>query len=293
MLRLLTLALTLTACSVEVADLPAAPTPRPKVLVIGWDGARPDAVVKAKTPAFDALMKAGAYSLSASTQTDAQAVSAPGWLSLLTGVNAGKHKVDGNEDFFEHDPAYPSFLRRARDLGLKTAGACDWEMLCALMLDEENALDISKASNEESVTAAMAAWIRDGDYDVYFVHLDLPDHAGHATGFSPANPEYIAALEKSDALTGRLVAAIDQRVTRAGERWLVALVTDHGGSGTAHGARDAENQTVYFVIAGDGVIPGDLGAGVTQMDLHPTVMQYLGFPEQADWNLDGQAVALP
>lgn len=292
MKRFVFLALLLTACSAPEIEAPL-PAKVPKVLVVGWDGARPDAVVKAKTPAFDALMKAGAYSLSASTQTKAQAVSAPGWLSLLTGVDADKHKVDGNDDFFEHDPAYPSFLKRARDLGLKTAGACDWEMLCALMLDEEGALDVSKASNEESVTAAMVAWIREGDYDVHFVHLDLPDHAGHASGFSPDNPEYIAAIEKSDELTRRLVAAIDERATRAGERWLVALVTDHGGNGTSHGARDAANQTVYFVVAGDGVRPGELGPGITQMNLHPTVLQYLGFPPQADWNLDGRAVALP
>lgn len=277
------------ACGTEPDTKPAPAAPA-KVLVVGWDGARPDAVQKAKTPAFDALRKAGAYSLAASTQTEAQAVSAPGWLSLLTGVEAGKHKVDGNEDFFEHDPAYPSFLKRARDFGLKTAGGCDWEMLCALMLNAEGALDVSKASNEESVTAAMVTWIRDENYDVHFVHLDLPDHAGHATGFSPDNPEYIAAIEKSDALTGRLVAAVAARATRANERWLIALVTDHGGQGTAHGNRDAANQTVYFVVAGDGIVPGDLGAGVTQMDLHPTVMHYLGFSPQADWDLDGRVV---
>lgn len=285
------LAASLIGCGTPTVDAPVT-AKSPKVLVVGWDGARPDAVVKAKTPAFDALMKAGAYSLMASTQTDAQAVSAPGWLSLLTGVDAGKHKVDGNDDFFEHDPAYPSFLRRARDLGLKTAGACDWEMLCALMLDEENALDASKAGNEESVTATMAKWIREEDFAVHFVHLDLPDHAGHATGFSPDNPDYIAAIEKSDQLTARLVAAIAARPTRASERWLIALVTDHGGRGTSHGARDAENQTVYFVLAGDGVQPGELAPGVTQMDLHPTVMQYLGFTPEAAWNLDGHAVGL-
>lgn len=284
-------ALTLAACGADDAN-PTALAPTRKVLVIGWDGARPDAVKKAKTPTFDALVKTGAYSLTASTQTEAAAVSAPGWLSLLTGVDADKHKVDSNEDFYEHDPKYPSFLKRARDLGFKTAGACDWEMLCALMLDEEGALDASKAGSEESVTSGMAAWIKNEDYDVHFVHIDLPDHAGHATGFTPENPDYVAAIEQSDALSARLIAAVAARPTRAQEAWLIALVTDHGGNVNGHGDRDAENQTVYLVLSGDGVVPGPLAGHVTQMDLHPTVMQYLGVAPDPAWDLDGEARGL-
>lgn len=279
------------ACSVEPTEV-LPPAKRPKVLVIGWDGTRPDAVVKANTPAFDALMHSGAYSLSASTQTKTDAVSAPGWLSLLTGVDADKHHVDGNEDFDEHDPAYPSFLKRARDLGFKTAAACDWELLCALMLQREGALDLNDAGDEEDVTAAMEEWLAEGDSDVHFIHIDLPDHAGHATGFSPGNPDYIHAIEQSDALTQRLVDAVASRPTRAEESWLIALVTDHGGNSRGHGDRDAENQTVYFVLAGDEVEQGDLPPGVTQMDLHPTIMRHLGYPLDPAWNLDGEVRGL-
>lgn len=292
---LLLLPLTWLACTVETVekDPVDATILRPKVLVIGWDGVRADAVQIADTPTLDAVVEAGAYSFEASTQTDTETVSAPGWLTLLTGVQPSKHKVYSNGDFTEHDPAYPSFLSRARtELGLTTAAACDWEILCALILDAEDALDTSEVGDENDVTEAMESWLADNDYDVHFIHLDLPDHAGHADGFSPDVTTYIEAIEQSDALSGRLLAAIAARPTRAQERWLIAFVTDHGGDMDGHGALNAANRTVHFVLGGDGVVPGILAPRVTQMDLLPTIMAYLGATIDPQWNLDGQPVGL-
>jgi predicted AlkP superfamily pyrophosphatase or phosphodiesterase len=289
---LLAAALLAPACTAaEDAVAPAAKTR--KVLVVGWDGARSDAVLKANTPALDKLVSEGAYTFAASTQTKADAVSSPGWLSIFTGVQPDKHLVDSNEDFQEFDHAYPTFLRRAKTLlGLKTAAACDWEVLCSLILANERAYDVSKVGDEEEVTAAMVRWLGEEDYAVHYIHLDLPDHAGHGSGFDPANPAYLAAIEKSDALTARLVAAVAARPARAQEEWLIAVITDHGGEGTGHGPRNAANQTVFLVLAGDGVERGELPAGVTQMDLHPTVMQYLGAALDPAWKLDGRPVGL-
>lgn len=289
---LLLLLLLLAACA-EVAEAP--PTPRakaPKVLVVGWDGARPDAVTAARTPTFDALAAAGAYSLAASTQLEADTVSSPGWMSLLTGVDADKHGVLDNSELFEQELAYPSFLKRARDAGLRTAAACDWEALCGLAFFREGAVDESVTGDERRVTDALLKWLADDAADVYFIHIDLPDHAGHASGYSAENPEYIESIEQSDALTGELVAAVEARSSRADERWLIALVTDHGGEGTGHGPRNEANRRIYLVLSGDGVAPGEFDRRAYQMDLHPTVMTYLGIPPLGDWDLDGTAIGL-
>lgn len=268
---------------------------KPKVLVIGWDGVRADAVQVADTPTLDAVVASGAYTFEASTQTDTFTVSAPGWLSLLTGVQPSKHKVYSNEDFTNHSTDFPTFLARAkRDLGLTTAGACDWEVLCALILEAEDALDASEIGDEQEVTEAMEYWLAEEDYDVHYIHIDLPDHAGHAVGFSPDITEYIDAIELSDALSGRLMAALARRPTRAQERWLIAFVTDHGGNMNGHGELDLANRRVHFVLGGDGVQAGPLpGNGrVTQMDLVPTLLTFLGANIDPDWRLDGQAVGL-
>ncbi len=81
------------------------------------------------------------------------------------------------------------------------------------------------------------------------------------------------------------------------------MTSDHGGWGTGHGGITADHRAIPFIVSGDLVtpgefsgadeIPGELDAGfVSHMDVHPTVMQFLGFPPQDAWDLDGQVRGL-
>jgi predicted AlkP superfamily pyrophosphatase or phosphodiesterase len=124
--------------------------------------------------------------------------------------------------------------------------------------------------------------------DVTFVHLDDVDHAGHDSGFSPTNPEYLEAIEGVDALVASMVDAVLARPTIGEERWLVALTTDHGGSMSGHGALDAENRTVFVILTDLGGDPASLPAtGVSQMDVGPSVLAHLGIEIDPTWMLDG------
>ena len=103
-----------------------APTTRKrKVLVIGIDGVRPDALRTAKTPAIDFLTRRAAHSFNAHTQLKGKTRSGPGWASILTGVEVDRHRVDGNGDL--GDRAIPTYLQRAKDaLQLRTAVVSQW-----------------------------------------------------------------------------------------------------------------------------------------------------------------------
>ena len=79
----------------------AAPRENHYALVIGIDGVRSDAFELASTPNIDRLSDEGAWTLDASTQLEADTMSGPGWTSILTGVDADKHLVDGNNDLGE------------------------------------------------------------------------------------------------------------------------------------------------------------------------------------------------
>lgn len=294
--------LTFTVFGLATLALSCAETPdpnpsalKPKVMIIGWAGVRADAVQIADTPTLDAVVASGAYTFEASTQTDTFTLSAPGWLSLLTGVQPSKHGVYSNEDFLNHSVDYPTIMTRAkRDLNLTTAAACDWAVLCALMWEAEESLNNRWAGDELGVTIAVVQWLIEEDYDINFIHINLPDQAGHAHGFGPDVTEYIEAIEQSDALSGRLIAAIEQRATRKQERWLIAFVTDHGGNLNGHGELDLANRRVHFVLGGDGVHAGPLpgNGAVTQMDLVPTILTFLGAKIDPVWKLDGRAVGL-
>ena len=67
----------------------AQPAKTPKVLVIGIDGLRPDALEAAKTPFLDELKKAGAWTddaqILAARYRKNDTISGPGWSSILTG----------------------------------------------------------------------------------------------------------------------------------------------------------------------------------------------------------------
>lgn len=260
----------------------------PKTLVIGVDGLRIDAFEQADAPVFEALIARGRYG-HAQTQTDAQLVSAPGWTSILTGVSPKDHLVRVNGEYDDIDRKWATFPWRVRNEGGRTAGAVHWVDLGLIL--EPDAMDLLEMGDDDAVAEDMAEVLADGEHDLHFVHFDDCDHAGHSTGFSADNPDYIGAVEAIDARAGRLLDAIEARETRADERWLVVVVTDHGGDGTSHGFPFEGTLNIPLVVAADGVSPGALPEeGLTHMDVAPTVLSWMGVP--AVEGLAGHVVGL-
>ena len=261
----------------------------PKALVVGIDGVRADALEKADTPTIDMLVRHGAWSFAAHTQLQAPTKSGPGWASVLSGVDAAKHGVQSNDatDMAEIDPAYPSFLTRIRDqLGLTTAAVVNWVPI--MMMVPETSADTLEIGDDAMVGEKMSALLRDGNHGVHFVHLDEVDGQGHTAGFSADNPAYLDEITECDTYLGDMVDAVLDRPAVSVEDWLFVVTTDHGGYGTGHGPMDADNQTIWLVVAGAGVAPAPLPGGTaSHMDVHPTTLAHMGlWPDEA-WDLDG------
>jgi hypothetical protein len=275
----------LETLAVEIHAWAKAPDDAPRyALLIGIDGMRADAFQVAQTPNMDRLAKAGDWTVEASTQLQGTTLSGPGWASILTGVDVDKHGVTSNAVVFL-PPDYPSFLTRLRrDMGVRTAGALQWAPL--LIMVGENALDEGTTGDHEMVTADMVRMIQ-SDYRGLFIHFDDVDHAGHATGFSIGNPEYIEAIEKVDLAIGQLVAAMMSREQVAQEEWLLVVTTDHGGRGTGHGPRDEEHRRIPFIVSGPSVIEGTM-SGASHTDAAVTILAHMGHPLESSLNLDGR-----
>ncbi len=265
--------LALVACSGSPTDDSSTPEGNPKkVLVVGWDGARPDAVQAASTPNLDKVASWGGIAWDATTQLTHATVSGPGWTSVLTGVGPDQHNVVMNGLYDERDNSWLTFVQRAHDEGLRTGVAVVWPEV-ATDIVEEGAADESWLSSDDGVADWMATGIANDSFDLHLVHLDSPDHAGHDTGYSADNPDYILAIEESDERLGRMLDAIE---TRTDEDWLVAVTTDHGGSGTGHGPLDADNQTIWTAYGYPGGSGGWKLPGASHLDVHPTVLDFLG-----------------
>ena len=89
-----------------------------RVLIIGMDGTRPDALLKARTPAFDRLIREGAFTDQAlilgKRYQKNDTISGPGWSSILTGVWADKHGVHGNNFKGKNYELFPHFFKRLK-----------------------------------------------------------------------------------------------------------------------------------------------------------------------------------
>jgi hypothetical protein len=77
--------------------------------------------------------------------------------------------------------------------------------------------------------------------------LDLVDHEGHVSGFSPDNPAYVAAASRAFGMVETLLDAIAARPSRSDEDWLVILTADHGGKGRFHGGQSPEERAVFIL----------------------------------------------
>ncbi|MFC4099276.1 LamG-like jellyroll fold domain-containing protein [Paenibacillus xanthanilyticus] len=278
----------------EIAALyqsaPALPKKK-KVLVIGIDGARPDALQAANTPAIDALVASGAYTWTANANSN-YTWSATGWSTLHNGVWYAKHGVTDNSWTNANFTQYPSLMKRAEQhqSALSTASIVHWSPINTSLVD---GIDLEKnVATDAAVVTETVNLLQNGNPDFLFLQFDDVDHAGHSYGFGPAVPQYLSAFQTVDGQIGTIVSAIKNRATYAQEDWLILLSTDHGGKGTSHGGSSAEERTIFFIASGDAAAKGPISAATNQTDVMVTALKHLGVPVQTSWNLDGKAVGL-
>ena len=217
-----------------------------KVLIIGIDGCRPDALQQANTPNIDALQAQAVYSYYA--LNDDITYSGPGWSAMLTGVWSPKHGVTDNSFAGSDYENYPHFIQRVEeyDSDLYTVSISQWHPINNNILAGDADYTYN-AINQMQVTSIARTQLTDEDPDVIFLHYDNVDHAGHSTGFSPSNGSYISSIESVDQQVRLVLNALEGRPTYPSEDWLILLSTDHGGQGNSHGGTSIEEETIFYI----------------------------------------------
>jgi hypothetical protein len=270
----------------------AEAAPQRRLLIIGVDGCRPDALLVADTPNVDQLAADGASSFH--SQTGDVPISGPGWSSMFTGVWRNKHGVADNSFAGARFDLYPIFFCRLKDQrpSAVTQSIVRWQPLKDNLI---TCADVSLYPPSDAAAAAEAArLLRETDPEALFVHLNAPDTAGHSVGFSPDSSGYIAAIEGVDANIGVILDALRSRAAIDSEDWLVIVTTDHGGSGMDHHADVPENRTTFLIVSGSSAARGEIEPPPGIVDVAATALEFLGvgvFPFPA-WDLDGRPVGL-
>lgn len=253
-----------------------------RVILVSVDGLRPDALTTlgpAKAPTFHRLIREGAATLNARTDTTIT-VTLPNHTGMITSrgvAGAEGHRwIENGEPFpgmtlHKNRGGYAAGLFDvAHDHGLRTGlfvskskfslydisydarnGAAD-----AVAPDHGNDKIDVFAVNED--TAAMLQAFLEAQSakpcDVAMLHFRDPDTAGHATNWDLASGSgYLEAVRHVDGLLGRLLDAV-----AGSETWIV-LTADHGGQLNTLSHFESElrdNYTIPFLVWGPGVSPG-------------------------------------
>lgn len=284
----------------------SAARPVKKVLVIGIDGCRFDALRAADAPHLDSLIEHGALAepirIFPAHFREADTCSGPGWSNVLCGVWPDKHRVMDNEFTAPKYADFPHFFTRLKQAQPEafTASFSNWAPIAQFIVQDadvkHDASGEEKPYEEGDAENALAAseLLRDGDPTATVVYLGQVDEVGHVDGFHPSVPNYIASIERVDGHVGQLLDAIAARKTRDQEDWLVLVTTDHGGSGTGHGGGhdNPEVACSWLIVNGAAAAPGKIAGPCGQVDLVPTALAHLGVDVDPAWKLDGRAVGL-
>jgi len=226
-----------------------------KVLVIGIDGCRSDALQQANTPNMDGLIANGLFTYDAWHL--GITVSGPSWSTIMTGVWWNKHGVTSNSYTGSNFNDYPYFPKRAKEIkpNLNCVQVVEWPPLNQNVYNDGWDQKLQTPDHETSSTGSVAsAKIVDSDLDCMFVYFDAVDGIGHSSGFDPNNPLYIQAIEDVDSKIGQILAALHSRPNYANEDWLILITTDHGGTGTGHGGNSYVERHIWWIASGPDVV---------------------------------------
>ena len=276
-----------------------------KVLVIGIDGCRADVFDKYTFSSdslgvFHLLAKIGKATRCESNDAttcarahdgpqfdpDSHWCTAPGWASVVSGLNLQNHHVVGNSEqqqsvFSKVTERYPTFLKLAKDHGYSVAatgapnfisytdigdmGIIDYECGAdasnhympfvkgtqkkSCNLDHRLAQNPHDEERDQNSFRFTERNIRQG-VDVNMIHFDLVDHMGHTYGFG-YNEHYVGQLKLTEFAVGKLLTAINRRLVEQKfiEEWLIMLTADHGGHEKSHDKDPVNDKAVPFLVA--------------------------------------------
>ena len=208
------LALALRAGSqVPPGDAPEAAPPRPydHVVIVSFDGMRPDGMAQANAPTLRRMVAEGANALVAETVGDSSTL--PSHSSMLTGVEVRAHGMTF-DDFRPHRGfiRVPTVLYRAHDAGFATAMFVAKAKLRHIALPGSVDVWSLPSWRCDRVASAAAEYLARSPAGITFIHFGEPDGAGHRHRWMSA--EYLEAISRSDACLATVMAALEARPDR-------------------------------------------------------------------------------
>ncbi|MBV7529915.1 DUF4983 domain-containing protein [Chitinophaga sp. sic0106] len=247
-----------------------------KVLLLGIDGCRHDAVIAANAPTLDSLIGTSVYSFDALTETPTW--SGVGWSAMLTGVWRNKTGVVDNSFAGSSYTVYKSFLERVQNVtpARRVVSVVHWTPINTFVVNNIDA-EVNVTTDLDVKNNAVAE-LTNNNPDVLFVDFDDVDHAGHSYGFGPGVSQYLSAIQTTDTYIKNILTALKSRPNYANEDWLVAVTTDHGGNLAGHGGSSFDERNIFSIFSNSNFTPAQISKQVVSFNMGG---QYLSFDNGA------------
>jgi len=275
--------------SAPEADVPTqefiAPEPISRVMIITFDGLRPDAIEAADMTNVKALMQSGAYSLRAQTIMPSNTL--PAHSAMVTGTCPAKNAVRWNEYVPQNGYALGvDIFDLTHAVGLRTVIVTGKEKLRQLTepgsTDFFGFVDNTDDKKDKITLENMAVEQIKQGFGLMLVHFPDGDIAGHENGW--LSPQQLRAYRKNDNALGLFIKTLKNKGLYEGT--LFIITADHGGRQTnpKHGENVPEIMTIPWIINGPQIVPGEIQSPVYIIDTAPTVAFALGLPLQPEWD---------
>jgi hypothetical protein len=261
-------------------------TPAPRfehVLIVSFDGLRPDAIAAAKMTNVLSLMQTGAYTFGA--QTIMPSVTLPSHASMLVGTCPAKHIVRWNEYVPQNGYAIGTdIFDLAHAAGLRTVMVVGKEKLRQITEPSSTDYfafvdDTDKIKDPFTIEQLAIQQMTQG-FGLMFVHFPNGDLAGHDHGWM--SRQQLKTYAHDDESFGYLLETLKKLGLY--ESTLVIVTADHGGHDSTHGLNIPEDMTIPWIVSGRGIQPIQLTTRVHTTDTAATAAFALGLPIPPEWD---------
>jgi hypothetical protein len=270
---------TIDAGAIDAATSADAGAPRVEhVVVVGIDGLGGEWMNASLAPTLAGLAATGAHTTQ--MQNALPTTSSTNWMSMISGVNPELHGVYDNDWEPGDSTPPPTLFRALREARADaTTGVFHEWTGFGRLIEAATADEMTSPGDADATMDAAIAFARERHPDLIFVHLDLVDHAGHASGWG--SPAYEAAVTHADTLVAGLRDALEEEGLWSTTALVVSA--DHGGVGLSHGDDTVHERSTPFFVAGPGIEPVVITREVRIWDIAPTVTRLLDVPAPAAW----------
>ena len=263
--------LSLIICDPLRADNAPATMPAARhVLLIGLDGARPDALREHAGPVLQSLLRNATCCWQAKAVRPS--ITEVNWPSILSGASPVSHGIDHHylsaEELASVSLKVPTIFEILAQHHLTSAAFLGHWKLYTLQnnLPECHFEKITTGSHDTGLAAAKL--LRTHAPDFTFVYFGDLDGVGHTHGWM--SPEYLTAIPKLDGPLSLLLDALrDAHLTQSTD---ILITSDHGGSGKQHALGTPDDMHIPWIATGPDFHNATLPNELSTLTTTPTIL---------------------